>query len=467
MKHGWEKVSNWECLFVHREKGLFLSVYVDDIKLAGKQQNIDPMWKVLNKEVDLGEPTSFLDHVYLGCTQRQCEISKDIVDNYRTMFESRISAGGTAELPHSENIRISSWSYDMAGHAKKCVERYCELANKMTQQLYKVSTPCIDDHHFKEEELKSVGELSNVSSLIVLKCLYLARVGRPDILWSVNKLARSITKWTKACDKRLSRLISYIHHTCEYKQYCYVGNTTEQCRLGLFQDYDFAGDLEDSKSTSGGTFCVFGCHTFVPISWMCKKQTSVSHSSTESEIVSLDAGLRLDGKPAHHLWDLFVAVLHGNTYQSNQERRDPHKSPTRKKIHGMIDDLDNVDFISSNVHSSRKEALLYVFEDNEAVIKMIIKGRSPSMRHVSRTHRVALDWLFDRINLDPKIQIKYIDTKNQHREISHVMNGIIFCVCSTSAISFPSIVLKRCRKEQKKMQVKKESRQKIWSHDTA
>ena len=53
------------------------------------------MWKLLNKEFDLGEPTSFLDHVYLGCTQRQCEISKDIVDIYRAMFESRISAGET------------------------------------------------------------------------------------------------------------------------------------------------------------------------------------------------------------------------------------------------------------------------------------------------------------------------------------------------------------------------------------
>ena len=115
----------------------------------------------------------------------------------------------------------------------------------------------------------------------------------PDILWSVTNLARSITKLTKACDKRLSCLISYIHHTCEYKQYCHVGNTAKQCRLGLFQDSDFAGDLEDSKSTSGGTLCVFGSHTFVPTSWMCKKQTSVSHSSTESEIISLDAGLRL------------------------------------------------------------------------------------------------------------------------------------------------------------------------------
>ena len=104
---------------------------------------------------------------------------------------------------------------------------------------------------------KSFGELSQVCTQIVLKCLYLARIGRPDILWSVNKLARSITKWTKACDRRLNRLISYIHHACEYKQYCHVGNTAKQCRLGLFQDSDFAGDLEDSKSTSGGTLCVF------------------------------------------------------------------------------------------------------------------------------------------------------------------------------------------------------------------
>ena len=69
----------------------------------------------------------------------------------------------------------------------------------------------------------------------------------------------------------------------------------------------------------------------------------------------------------------------------------PHTLQKRKKSHGMID-LDSVDFISSNVNYSRHEALLYVFEDNEAVIKMIIKGRSPTIRHVSRTHRVALGW---------------------------------------------------------------------------
>ena len=30
LEHGWEKIPNWECLFVHREKGLFSSVYVED-----------------------------------------------------------------------------------------------------------------------------------------------------------------------------------------------------------------------------------------------------------------------------------------------------------------------------------------------------------------------------------------------------------------------------------------------------
>ena len=139
---------------------------------------------------------------------------------------------------------ISSWSYDMEGLAKKCAERYCELANKTTQQLHKVATPCMDDHQFKEEEKGSVGELSKVCSQIVLKCLYLARIGRPDILWSVNKLARVVTKWTKACDKSLAGMISCIHHTCEFNQFCHVGSTAQQCRLGLFQDSDFAGALK-------------------------------------------------------------------------------------------------------------------------------------------------------------------------------------------------------------------------------
>ena len=96
----------------------------------------------------------------------------------------------------------------MEGHAQNCVERYCELANKTTEQLFKVATPCMDDHQFGEEEKWIIHSCSQIG----MKCLCFTRIGRPDVLRSVNKLARAVTKWTKACDKRLARLISYIHH---------------------------------------------------------------------------------------------------------------------------------------------------------------------------------------------------------------------------------------------------------------
>ena len=154
-----------------------------------------------------------------------------------------------------------------------------------------------------------------------------------------------------------------------------MGNTAKQCRLGLFQDSDFAGDLEDSKSTSGGALCVFGSHTFVPISWMWKKQTSVSHSSTETETISLDTGLRLDGLLSLKLWDLIVSDF-GNI--SHISDRSGKLVNGKNKSHNKIDAMQDIDFVPSNVHSARQEALLYVFEDNEAVIKIILKGRSPN-----------------------------------------------------------------------------------------
>ena len=130
--------------------------------------------EILNKEVDLGEPTSFLDHENLGCTQRQCEISKDVVDNYRTMFELRISGG---ENRKTTMLGKSEYLFVVLRCGKSCQEMcgtvIVSWQTKTTKQLYKVSTPCIDDHHFKEEEMKSVGELSQVCTQIVPKMFIL------------------------------------------------------------------------------------------------------------------------------------------------------------------------------------------------------------------------------------------------------------------------------------------------------
>ena len=116
------------------------------------------------KNVDLEKPSPFLDQVYLGCTQRECQPNNILFDEYRQMFESTTSAGAVVKLLGSgdANATIAAWSHDMEGHAKKCVERRCELATKNSEQLYEVSEPCLDDHQFKPEELQAVGELSKV-----------------------------------------------------------------------------------------------------------------------------------------------------------------------------------------------------------------------------------------------------------------------------------------------------------------
>ena len=155
------------------------------------------------------------------------------------------------------------------------------------------------------------------------------------------------------------------------------------------------GDLEDSKSTSDGVLCIFGSRTFVPISWICKKQTSVSHISTESEIISLDVGLRMDNIPALDLWDVVIEVLHSSNITKSSTKRAAGNSfhmpntKSKKKGNQNVDQLSNPDHVTTNASSSQCEAQLCIFEDNEAVVKIIIKGRSPTMRHVSRTNRVA------------------------------------------------------------------------------
>ena len=312
-KYGWEKVPICECLFVNREKGLFLSEYVDDIKLAGKKQNINPTWKILMKDVDLGNRHHFLTMFIWVALKENVRLTRILWIITKVCSNQGFLPGDAEAIP--------SQSCDMEGHAKECVERYCELANITTQQFYKVATPCMDNHHFKEEEYESVGKLSTVCSQPVLKCLYLSRIGGPDILWSVNKLARAIRKWTKACDKRLARWISYIHNTCEYRQYCNVGNTAQKQRLFFFKTLILQETLKTQNLHQVGSCAFFGSRTIVPVSQMCKKQTSVSHSSTEAEIISLDAGWRMDGIPALDLWDLVIDVFHSSPNPSQQNRR--------------------------------------------------------------------------------------------------------------------------------------------------
>ena len=116
----------------------------------------------------------------------------------------------------------------------------------------------------------------------------------------------------------------------------------------------------------------------------------------------------MDGIPALTLWDLVIEVFHSVPNKTEAPKRELRGNPSafvKSNMHNPIPIKHtsviptSIDNIPSNTKNSDSSAMLYVFEDNEAVIKMIIKGRSPTMRHDSK--------------LDPKTQIRYIDTKHQ------------------------------------------------------
>ena len=127
----------------------------------------------------------------------------------------------------------------------------------------------------------------------------------------------------------------------------------------------------------------------MPMSWMCKKQTSISHGSTETEIFSLDASLRMDGIPALTFWNLVIEIFHSVPNKIEQPKREPRVNPSAVVKPNMDNPIQckhtnviptNIDNVPSNTKNSDFHAMLDVFEDNEAAIKMIIKGRSPAMK---------------------------------------------------------------------------------------
>ena len=203
--------------------------------------------------------------------------------------------------------------------------------------------------------------------------------------------AYSKSKWKMHRVFLLTRLISSFHNTSQYKQYCHVGNSAQQCGLGLFQDCDFAEILK-TQNRLQEDFCAYLEVTrLFPQVGCVRNGTSVSHSSMEAQILSLDAGLRMDGSPALDLWDFVIEVLHSSSNQPENSKKNvqgnllrdtPSRKQTENKVKTPIQhndlELCNVHNFSSNVKSSQSGAVLYVFEDDEAVVKMIIKGRSPN-----------------------------------------------------------------------------------------
>ena len=206
------------------------------------------------------------------------------------------------------------------------------------------------------ESAEPQGKLARHAAGVLMKLLYAARIARFDLLRTVNRLARRITKWMEEDDAALFRLISFIQHSKEDKMIGgWVGDDMSSLHLALYADADFAGCVESLRSTSGAHLNLQGPHTRFPLAGLSKRQGCVSHSTPEAEIVSADTAVRTIGLPALDLWDILSSTK-GN---------------------------------------------LCLCEDNQAMISVVRSGRNPTMRYLERTHGgVSVAWLHEIFQAD-------------------------------------------------------------------
>ena len=187
--------------------------------------------------------------------------------------------------------------YEMVGFVDACITRCLELAGLSIDTLQHTLCPGLEDSALQEQDFSTTGALSGDAAKIITKILFCARVCGCDLMHPVCTLAREISKCSRASDKRLHKLISYMHSTRDWSIRTVVGDAPHACKLVCFSDSDFAGDTRTSKSTTGCVVAISGPNTFVPINVLCKRQQVVSHSSTEAEIVALDVSIRTEGLP--------------------------------------------------------------------------------------------------------------------------------------------------------------------------
>jgi len=406
---GLQIVSDWRSCYVHPKLRLFLVVYVDDFKLSGPCENLDKGGAMFRQKERKENPTPL--NKYLGCSHYVHEVTLDYTnpDHARYVWpipksvivdaprggdaDVALAATGTpvqhagvaartlAHLPgetigtpmsnddqhlqsnicvRSDNEYLAHASaktrkvrciiYDMSEFLQSWLKDTSNSPKKDVKSLRKVATPFIEIATTEGED-DPKGELQPIAARVLMKILYAARMARYDLLRPTCYLATKITKWSKRCDRALHKLVSYINSSLNLKMTSWIGDPMQKWELVVYSDADLAGDLETSRSTSGVFVCMRAPNTMAILQGISKRQSCVSHSTPEAELVAADFAIRTEALPALQLWE---------------------------KLKGVP-----------------MEAMF--MEDNTAAIKGLTTGKNPSMRHMSRTHRIDMAFVHETV----------------------------------------------------------------------
>ena len=325
-----------------------------------------------------------------------------------TQQAGKFAKGETIQYQYTTSKKVIGKLYNMEDYLDSCITLYAELAGINPDSITPKPTPFIDESqdpcHYKGETVQSKvdnaakadkkgkeipregNQLARIAAKVLMKLMYCARYGRFDLLRAIGRLASYITKWDSLCDKKLHRLIQYVKFSKGIRQMGFVGDPKEDLTVNLFTDADYAGTNADMKSTNGIFLAITGPNTFFPIAAQSKKQGCVSRSTPEAELIAMDYGLRLTGLPALTLWE----VILGHVTVKTDGSRVP--TPGRKRI------------------------VLDTYQDNTAISTIAHAGKAPTLKHVHRTHGVAIEWVHEVVT-GPEVALYDCHTNAQAADI--------------------------------------------------
>ena len=312
--------------------GLLVTLYVDDMLVSGPQENHTKFWSELGKHLKFEEPQPV----------------------NRVLGRNHIRKGDVVE-------------FEMDDFTQECCNRYLEITGE--KGFKKAPTPYLEESTLPIDDYDTQGVLQHCAAKLIMKAYWLARLNRPDVLRALNELSRRITRWSRNDDRKLHRVMAYLHCTKQFRMKCKL-DPDSPWELMLFTDADHSSSAEHPYSTSGWLLVIGGGSSYFPISFQSKRQTAVSRSTTEAEAISLATAVFQDAVPT-------------------------------------VDHLNEI---------LGQEISLTCFQDNEATIAVVRNGWSIKLRHVTKTHKIDLSCLYDLFK-DPLTFLVHCPTDQQAADV--------------------------------------------------
>ena len=322
----------FQSTYFMKDTGLLLTLYVDDMILSGPENQCKLFWDKVKQHTEVENPAP---------------VDRILGRNHKV----------------NRNQNGTTMQFSMSDFAENACKAYEELSGC---KLKTASTPFHPDGSLVDSDFETRGHMASDASKVLMKILWSARLSRPDLMKAISDLTRRITTWSKADDRRLFRLMSYLKGTADYVLEGRIQDDAKALRLCLYTDADRASGFDDVKSTSGMILALVGPNSLWPLCWGSKRQGATARSTCDAEMISLDSGVFGEGLPTQ---ELFETILN-------------------------------------------RPVEPFCQQDNASVIQIVHGGYSPKPRRMKKVHKLNLSSLYEVFE-DPSVKLQYIKTALQ------------------------------------------------------